>query len=156
MYEMADEENSRAGSRGWRPHHLAWGVMLAGTCASILLCATVSLYVYSYFFRSTTPVSALLQVTRGTVGITAPASLEESVVRDRRNIDSFTSVSTDEQSLGTLSFRDEQETLYAQITLREGTRFVLNRSVRPRFSMGGNYLEIVINQLSGAHRYPGL
>ena len=133
----------------WRPEFLAWGVLIAFCCVSLLLCTTISFTIYNYFFRSTIPLEAELQVARGTVGITSPASLEESAERASRLISSLTTISTDEQSLGILSFTDELGSLYAHITSRPETHFTLLRSARPRFNMGGNDLIIELGQLRG-------
>ena len=133
----------------WRPEFLAWGVLIASCCVSLLLWTTISFTIYSYVFRSTIPLAAQLQVARGTVGITLPASLEESAERASRPISSLTTISTDEQSLGTLSFTDELGSLYALITSRPETQFTLLRSARPRFSMGGNDLIIELGEVRG-------
>lgn len=124
-------------------------MLIVSCCISLLLCTTVSYTVYSYFFRSTTPLEVQLRVARGTVGITLPASLEESAERTEREISSLTTISTDEQSLGTLSFKDDLGSLHAHITLRPETKFTLLRSARPRFRMGGNNLIIELTDLRG-------
>ena len=133
----------------WRSEFLVWVILIISCCVSLLLCGTLSYLIYSYFFESTTPLDVQLQVARGTIGITSPTSLEESAERVGRTIESLTTISTDEQSLGILSFSDENDALVANITVRPETNFSHIRSSRPRFSMGGNTLTIEIGDLQG-------
>lgn len=132
-----------------RPERLAWMILIISCCVSLLLCGTLSYTVYRYFFESSTPLEAQLQVARGTIGITSPTSLEESAERVGREINNMTTISTDEQSLGILSILDENGTLFASITIRPETNFTHLRSSKPRFSMGGDNLSIELSDLQG-------
>ena len=132
-----------------RPERLVWAVLVIFCCVSLLLCGSISYYMYRYLFESSTPLEAELQVARGTIGITSPISQEESAERVGREINSVTTLSTDEQSLGILSILDEDGTLFASITIRPETNVTHLRSTRPRFSMGGNDLSIELGDLQG-------
>ena len=152
MVEIVGDQKRRQAPllrRPLRPEMLAWGVLVASCLVSLLFCLSVSFFAYNFFFRSTIPVSANLQVARGTVGIISPGSSEEVAERSARPINNLTTIRTDEQSLGTLSFKDESGMLYAQITLRPETQLTLLRSSRPRFSMAGNDHIIEIDGLVG-------
>lgn len=121
------------------PERIAW-IVLAGAFALFCTMTLSSAFgVYHYLFRSTVPMPAVLQVSKGTVGITG-ADLRETVERGSEELtNTQTSVSTDSLSQATIQFRDDAGTdneppsLLAAVTLQGNTFVTLNHARRPRF-----------------------
>ena len=137
------------------PERTAWIVLL---CAFALFCTmtlTAAFGVWHYLFRSTVPISALLHVSKGTVGITG-ADLRETVERNREDLtNTATSVSTDSLSQATIQFRDdagaegEATKLLAAVTLQGNTFVTFNHAIRPRFDWSRDPQRVQFSRLSG-------
>lgn len=137
------------------PERTAWIVLL---CAFALFCTmtlTAAFGVYHYLFRSTVPISAMLHVSKGTVGITG-ADLRETVERNREDLtNTATSVSTDSLSQATIQFRDDAgdegdaTKLLAAVTLQGNTFVTYNHAIRPRFDWSQDPLRVQFSRLTG-------
>ncbi|RMG85617.1 MAG: hypothetical protein D6712_09120, partial [Chloroflexi bacterium] len=120
-----------------KPERLAWGVVLIAFAIFCTVCALTTIGVYSFFFQSTVPMRVDLVVGVGSVAITE-SDLIPRVERGVRDLTSVVnaSVSTDQQSQGTLSFRipDEDGRLLAAVTVKRNTTLSLRGASLPRFS----------------------
>lgn len=137
------------------PERIAWIVLLGAFALFCTLTLTGIFGVYHYLFRSTVPMSALLHVTKGTVGITG-ADLRETVEREQEDLtNTVTSVSTDSLSQATIQFRDAVESepdsaeLLAAVTLQGNTFVTFNHAIRPRFDWSQDPKRIQFSQLTG-------
>lgn len=133
------------------PERVAWIVLLG---AFVLFC-TVTLStvfgVYNYMFQSSVPLPAILQVAKGTIGITGSDQIE-AVERGARDLtNTVTSISTDSLSQATIQFRDEQGSgaLLAAVTLQGNTLVTYNYADRPRFEWSVNPQRIQFSRLQG-------
>ncbi len=120
-----------------KPERLAWGVVLIAFAIFSTICALTTIGIYSFFFQSTVPMRVDLVVGVGSVAITESDLIPrvERAVRDLTSVVNV-SVSTDQQSQGTLSFRipDEDGRLLAAITVKRNTTLSLRSASLPRFS----------------------
>ena len=137
------------------PERIAWIVLLGAFALFCTLTLTGVFGVYHYLFRSTVPMSALLQVAKGTVGITG-ADLRETVERGQEDLtNTVTSVSTDSLSQATIQFRDSVESevadapLLAAVTLQGNTFVTYNYATRPRFDWSQDPQRIQFSRLTG-------
>ena len=138
------------------PGRAAWIVLLGAFGMFCLLGLSAGYGIYTYLFRSTVPLPAVLQVAQGTVGITG-ADLVETVEREREDLtNSQTSVSTDSLSQATIQFHDIESSdaasrsLLAAVTLRKSTSVTFEHARRPRFSWSLNQFSIRLSGLNGA------
>ena len=137
------------------PERIAWIVLLGAFALFCSLTLTGIFGVYHYLFRSTVPMSALLNVAKGTVGITG-ADLRETVEREREDLtNTVTSISTDSLSQATIQFRDAVESdsvsapLLAAVTLQGDTFVTFNHAIRPRFDWSQDPQHIQFSRLTG-------
>lgn len=155
IIEAASEESQFQYQGSIPPERIAWIVMLG----AFLLFCTVTLTsifgVYHYLFRSTVPMSALLQVSKGTVGITGP-DLIVAAERERDDLtNSLTSISTDSLSQATIQIKDlgdgnlEKAELLAAVTIQGNTQVTFNYANRPRFEWSDNPQRVQFSGLNG-------
>ncbi len=135
------------------PERVAWAVMLVAFALFCTVTLSTILGVYNYLFQSTTPLSATLQVAKGTIGITG-SDLIETVERGTKDVtNTATSISTDSLSQATLQFRDPRDGggLLAAVTLQGDTFATYNYANRPRFewSVNINPQRIQLSRLQG-------
>lgn len=121
------------------PERIAWIALVGAFALFCTLTLTSILGVDRYLFRSTAPMPAVLNVTKGTVGITG-ADLRETVEREWEDLtNTVTSISTDSLSQATIQFRDktvaggESADLLAAVTLQGNTFVTFNHAKGPRF-----------------------
>ena len=138
------------------PDRAAWLVLLVAFGMFCLLALSAGFAIYTFLFRSTIPLPAVLQVAQGTVGITG-ADLVETVEREREELtNSSTSVSTDSLSQATIQFHDltsaeiASPPLLASVTLQNNTSVTFDHARRPRFDWSLNQLSISLSGLKGA------
>ena len=132
------------------PERIAWFVLLG---AFLLFCTVTlsSIYgVFNYLFQSTVPLSAMLHVAKGTIGITG-SDLIEAVERDSKDLtNAVTSVSTDSLSQATIQFRTVgAPDLLAAVTLQGNTFVTYNYANRPRFEWSVNPQRVQFSRLRG-------
>lgn len=132
-----DQDYDIGGSHS--PERTAWIALLGAFALFCTMTLTVAFGVYHYLFRSAVPITAMLHVSKGTVGITG-ADLRETVERSREDLtNTGTSVSTDSLSQATIQFRDDavdegdEAKLLAAVTLQGNTFVSFNHAIRPRF-----------------------
>ena len=156
IIEAASEEAELRYEGPLPPERIAWIVMLG----AFLLFCTVTLTsvfgVYHYLFRSTVAMSALLQVSKGTVGITGP-DLIVAAERERDDLtNSVTSISTDSLSQATIQIKDLGDAdpataeLLAAVTIQGNTQVTYNYANRPRFEWSQNPQRVQFSRLNGA------
>ena len=138
------------------PERIAWIVMLGAFLLFCTVTLTTVFGIYHYLFRSTVAMSAVLQVSKGTVGITGP-DLIVAAERERDDLtNSVTSVSTDSLSQATIQFKDlgesgaEAAELLAAVTLQGNTQVTFNHANRPRFEWSQNPQSIQFSRLIGS------
>lgn len=114
--------------------HLAWGVLLIAFSIFCTLGALVVIGVHYFIFQSTIPLQGTIQVSRGTASLSG-TDLIEQYVRNDRDIGTSGIVTTDPQSQALVVFRDQysDNTLIADVTLKNGATLYARQFVRPRF-----------------------
>lgn len=126
---------------------LVWGILLT---AFVIFCAIVigvPLSVRAYLYNSTVQLRPSLEAIKGTVLLHEPGAAEpvavsmtDPLMQDVprvRDVRSGSVISTDETSLGTLTFYrngGQQENVLGTIQLYHSTRLTLIDSVSPRFA----------------------
>jgi hypothetical protein len=137
------------------PERTAWFVLLGAFALFCSMTLTSAFGVYHYLFRSSVPMPAVLQVAKGTVGITG-ADLRETVERSSEELtNSVTGISTDSLSQATIQFRDragsesEPAALLAAVTLQGNTFVTFNHATRPRFDWSRELQRVQFSRLKG-------
>ncbi|MYD11329.1 MAG: hypothetical protein F4X02_14965 [Chloroflexi bacterium] len=155
IIEAASEESEFQYQGPVPPERIAWIVMLGAFLLFCTVTLTTIFGVYHYLFRSTVPMAAVLQVSKGTVGITGP-DLVVAAERERDDLtSSVTSVSTDSLSQATIQIKDldegefETAELLAAVTLQGNTLVTFNHANRPRFEWGRIPQRIQFSRLDG-------
>lgn len=149
---MQTVENLPASAPAIHIDRIAWGILLVAFALFCMLCAGLTLGVYLFFFESTAPLPAVLQVGRGTALLTSSDFSERGIrVRDPL-LDLPILISMDTQSQSTISFyvpRDEGVQLIAAVTLKNDSSLRLRQATIPRFdwSRGGYFIDL--RELSG-------
>ncbi len=118
------------------PERKAWGVVLLAFAIFCVLCVGLTLGVHFFFFQSTVPLEALLQVGRGTAGIVTKAEPIPEVVRSEgRLLSTGTRISTDAQTQATITFRDlnHNEQFITSVTVKRNTELAFGAASQPRF-----------------------
>ena len=149
----SDPENEYSGSVS--PERIAWMVLLGAFALFCTVTLTTVLGVYHFLFQSTVAMPAMLQVAKGTVGITG-SDFIETVEREHEELtNTLTSISTDSLSQATIQFRDvtdssvEMGPLLAAVTLQGNTFVTFNSANRPRFEWSQNPLRLQFSRLKG-------
>jgi len=156
IIEAASEESQFQYEGPIPPERIAWIVMLG----AFLLFCTVTLSTFfgvaHFLFRSTVAMSAVLEVSKGTVGITGP-DLIVAAERERDDLtNSVTSISTDSLSQATIQIKDlgdgdeDSADLLAAVTLHGNTLVTFNHANRPRFEWSPNPQSVQFSRLSGS------
>ncbi len=120
------------------PQRRAWGIMLLAFATFCTICLVSGVGATYFLFQSSVPLNVMMQVSRGTGGITA-----QEAVRTNGVVTANDKVSTDPLSQATLSLRDSlnDQQLITAITLRGDTSLKLIRGTRPRFKWSnGDYI----------------
>ncbi len=137
------------------PERTAWIVLVGAFALFCTMTLSSAFGVYHYLFRSTAPMPAVLQVSKGTIGITG-ADLRETVERSREELtNTVTSISTDSLSQATIQFRDdtgseiESAPLLAAVTLQGNTFVTFNHANRPRFDFSREPQSVQFSRLKG-------
>ncbi len=133
------------------PDKIAWLIVL-GAFALFCTVSLASIFAaYTYLFQSSVSVPAILQVAKGTVGITG-SDLIETVERGSKDLtNTVTSISTDSLSQATMQFRDQHGSakLLAAVTLAGDTFVTFNFANRPRFEWSANPQHVQFSRLQG-------
>ncbi len=88
------------------PERTAWIVILGAFCIFLLLCATVPLGIRYYLLHATAPKPATLEVIGGTVRVTEPNVAVPLGVTNSTPLPEGSTIETDENSRGILTFMD--------------------------------------------------
>ena len=148
----AMEWGASAAGRRVNPHHLAWGILLACFALFCLLLLTILLSANHFLFQSALPMNAILNVGRGTVGLSDLANPVEQVGVNGSVIAGGVIIRSDPQSQGTILFMDgdeENERLLASLTLQRNSRVTLLSAERPRFAWSRRGYEIALQDVIG-------
>ena len=137
------------------PERIAWIALLSAFALFCTVTLTTILGVYYFLFQSTVAMPAMLQVAKGTVGITG-TELIETVERENEELtNTVTSISTDSLSQATIQFRDVSDSeaeivpLLAAVTLQGDTFVTFNYANRPRFEWSQNPQRLQFSRLKG-------
>ena len=137
------------------PERTAWIVLVGAFALFCTMTLSSAFGVIHYLFRSTVPMPAVLQVSKGTIGITG-ADLRETVERSSEELtNTVTSISTDSLSQATIQFRDnagtdsESAALLAAVTLQGNTFVTFNHAIRPRFDWSQDPQRVQFSRLKG-------
>lgn len=137
------------------PERMAWLVLVGAFVLFCVLTITSAVAIYAFLFRSSVAIPAVLQVGKGTVGITG-SDFVEAVERELEDItNSQTTISTDSLSQATIQFRDAPlveagiPPLLASITLQSNTIVTFDRASRPRFDWSLAEQSIRLSRLTG-------
>lgn len=149
MSAIVTQETTHAPDK--RQERTAWGILWVAFAAFCLTCAASGMGVYFFLFNSTVPMQSLLQVSRGTLGVTG-TDLIEQVVRDRpRALLPGDRVTVNPDSQGLLLIRDlrREESFVAALTLRADSRVSLVDAARPRFDWSTQTYRVDLADVSG-------
>ena len=137
------------------PERIAWIALLGAFLLFGVVTLTSIFGVYNFLFRSTVAMPTVLEVAKGTVGITG-ADLIEAVEREREELtNTVTGVSTDSLSQATIQFRERNDsdaqsaTLLAAVTLQGNTFVTFNYAHRPRFEWSKIPQRVQFSRLTG-------
>jgi len=134
------------------PHHLAWGVLLACFALFCVLLVTFLLAANHFLFLSALSMDAILNVSRGTVGVSDLANPVEQVGIHGSVLADGVIVRTDPQSQGAIHFMDmegQEERLVVALTLQRDSRVTLLSAERPRFAWSRRSYEIALKDVIG-------
>jgi hypothetical protein len=104
------------------PERAAWLVMWGAFLTFLVLLATVPLGIQFYLEHATTPQAATLEVISGTVRVREPSAAAPIAVTKTVQLPEGTSIETDENSRGILTFLDGSTTILfpsTQVFLRQ-------------------------------------
>ncbi len=151
----ANEDSAYEFGGAYSPERTAWIVLVGAFALFCTLTLSSAFGVYHYLFRSTVPMPAVLQVSKGTIGITG-ADLRETVERSSEELtNTVTSISTDSLSQATIQFRENDDTeseaaaLLAAVTLQGNTFVTFNHATRPRFDWSQDPQRVQLSRLKG-------
>lgn len=138
------------------PERVAWLVLVVAFALFCMLSITSVVAVYTFLFRSSVAIPAVLHVAKGTVGITG-SDFVETVERDLEDItNSQTTIRTDSLSQATIQFRDTAPIeggtplLLAAVTLQNNTKITFDQASRPRFDWILAQETISLSRLTGS------
>jgi len=120
--------------------------MLIAFAAFCAICLISGVGIIYFLFQSSLPLDAVMEVSRGSAGITG-----QEAVRLNATVSYNDDLSTDPISQATLSLRDSlnDQQLIAAITLRGGASFTLRRASRPRFQWSNGQYIIELQNFTG-------
>ncbi len=150
MTNSVAQSELAASSTRLDPQRMAWGILLIAFAVFCVICVVTGLGVHWFLFQSVVPLTAHLDVGRGTAGIIFSSDPIEQVARVEYDISGArgTTVGTDSQSQVTILFRDVDH-LIASVTLRSNTSLNVRDAVRPRFDWSTGRYDIVLDNFSG-------
>jgi hypothetical protein len=130
---------------------IAWGVIWMAFGGFCVLAVLLGIGVYYFLYNSIVPMPSILQVSRGTVGVTT-TELLELVVREDRGLLAGEIVSVPPDTQGVILVDDDGDPAtphLASITLRgdSSARFV--NASRPRFGWGVESYRVTLADISG-------
>ncbi len=130
------------------PERVAWLVILGTFAVFLLLCASVPLGIRYYIRHATVPKEANLEVIGGTVRVREPGVAAPIAVTKSAELSEGTSIETDENSRGILTFLDDGSTMI----LFPGTQIMLHEMQVSAFPWGVEPVTIVVDQTRGTLR----
>jgi hypothetical protein len=104
------------------PERMAWLVIVGAFVAFLLLCTTVPLGIRYYLRHATSAQTATLEVIGGTVRVRQPGAVAPIAVTKSLQLSEGSTLETDENSRGILTFQDGSTTILfpsTAITLRQ-------------------------------------
>ncbi len=104
------------------PERMAWLVIVGAFVAFLLLCTTVPLGIRYYLLHATSAQTATLEVIGGTVRVRQPGAVAPIAVTKSLELSEGSTLETDENSKGILTFQDGSTTILfpsTAITLRQ-------------------------------------
>jgi hypothetical protein len=128
------------------PQRRAWGIMLLAFATFCVICLLSGVGIIYFLFQSSVPMDAIMQVSRGTGGIT-----NQEAVRLNSLVSYNDGVSTDQFSQATVALHDPlyDQPLVAVVTLRGETSFKFIRGSRPRFTWTNTQYAVELQGFTG-------
>lgn len=133
------------------PARLAWTVLLTALLLFCILTTSTFLIARWFLFDSTTPMTAILSVSRSTVGVRESiGDAAEEVERGSRYLADGVRLTTDSTSQGVISFTDlyTHETI-ATIVIHRESSLVLHHFDQPRFNFSSGWYNLLISEFAG-------
>ncbi len=129
------------------PERVAWLVILGAFATFLLLCATVPLGIRYYLQHATTAKTATLEVIDGTPRYRLPGAVAPIAATQTVQLPEGTSVETDENSRGILTFYDS-----STVILFPNTQIILREMRVPAFPWGVEPITVYIDGTRGRLR----
>ena len=126
---------------------MAWLVILSAFLVFLLLCATVPFGVRYYLQHATSPQTATLEVIGGTIRVRDPGAVAPIAVTKSVQLSEGSTIETDENSRGILSFYDRSTAI-----LFPSTQIILSEMHVPAFPWGVEPIALRINEIRGRLR----
>ena len=133
--------------RNPKPERAAWLVMWGAFLTFLALCAAMPLGMQYYLEHATTPQLATLEVIGGTVRVREPSAAAPIAVTKTVQLPEGTSIETDENSRGILTFGDGSTTV-----LFPNTQVFLRQMRVATFPWGVEPISIILEQTRGRLR----
>ena len=130
-----------------KPERMAWLVILGAFVTFLLLCATVPFGVRYYLEHATAPQTATLEVIGGTPRYRLPGAVAPIAATGTVQLPEGTSIETDENSRGILSFYDSSTAI-----LFPSTQIILSEMHVPAFPWGIQPIALHIDEIRGRLR----
>ncbi len=130
-----------------KPERLAWLVIWGAFAVFVLLCAAVPFSTRSYLLYSWSPKTATFEVIGGTPRVQEPGSLAPIAVTRSMQLSEGSTIETDENSRGILTFFDG-----STLTLFPNTNITLREMRLSTFDWGRVPVTLAIDQARGRIR----
>jgi hypothetical protein len=136
-----------------RIQRLAWMIVLVSFLLFCSISIAISGGIYYFFFRSTVPMSVIMQVGRGTAGIETPDNTSfQSFGSPAGTLQVDATVLTDLQSQVTISFQIPQSDgvrILGTITLEKSSSITLGEANLPRFNWSNGVYSLSFDDFVG-------
>ncbi len=128
------------------PQRRAWGIMLISFAVFCTICLVSGVGITYFLFQSAVPLDAMMQVGRGSGGISG-----QEAVRLNGVVSTTDTLSTDILSQATLSLRDglDNHQMVTAVTLRGETSLKLARGSRPRYQWSSGQYIVELQDFTG-------
>ena len=146
---MTDTTNENA--IGIPMGRITWGVLVTAFVVFCMICLASTIGLYGFIFRSTVPMSATLQISRGTALVTN-ADVTERGYRAETTLPTRPVVinnSAQTQSVLVFGSADPERGPLALLTLQDNSEIRLLSAEHPRFSWSVLRSEIILDSFDG-------
>lgn len=128
------------------PQRRAWGIILISFAVFCTICLISGVGITYFLFQSAVPLEIMMQVGRGTGGISGQEPVRLNGVVSTNDV-----LSTDPLSQATLTLQDTLQgtQLVSALTLRGETAFKLARGSRPRYQWSSGQYIVELQDFTG-------